>query len=490
GLDWTNTASTKLHATWKKGGVIVNSADLPDAEATTYTISGLTASTEYTVTITAVGATEEDEPEAVITVSTLASGSREYSFIHTIEELDAVRNALGGNYILMADLDLSSYDTGTGWTSLGDSVVRFTGIFEGNNHVIENLFVNNMTRQHNGLFGYVRGATIRNLRLASVNVTGYYCVGGLAGEANSSLISNCSAEGTVSGTYYTGGLVGYNNSSSTITRCHAAVAVTGSSHYTGGLVGENYSATITDCYAAGNVTSNGSYGGGLVGTNTSYGSIRNSFAMGNVVGNTSGSETAAGGLVGFAYTNSSIANCYATGSVSGISRYIGGILGWNWQGTITNCYATGSVSGGTNRGGVLGRNWYGPSTTACYHDSTTTGMNDATYATPYTTEQMKLQDASVVLNTDIYVGWDFVDETANGTSDIWSIDRSADDPIHGGYPYLRNNPPPAAEASSLAANIGFAVGNRPALFIALGALALGLGTLGGIALYRRRRRTA
>jgi hypothetical protein len=486
-LDWTITASTQLHIAWKKGGVTVGSADMPDAAATTYTVSGLAKSTEYTVTLAPAGAPEEEEPEAAVTVSTLASGSREFSFIYTVDELNAVRNALGGNYILMADLDLSSFDTGTGWTSLGYGSIKFSGIFEGNNHVIENLFVNNMSRQQNGLFGEVNGATIRNLRLASVNVTGYLNVGGLAGQANSSLISNCSVEGTVSGTYYTGGLVGWNTSSTTISHCHAVVAVTGSSHYSGGLVGENYSATITDCYATGNVTSNGSYGGGLVGCNMSYGTIRNSFATGNVVGNTTGSETAVGGLVGFAYFYTSIANCYATGSVSGISRYQGGVVGWNYSGTVTNSYATGSVSGGTYKGGVSGTNGYSASSAGCYYDSTTTGMSDTANATPYTTGQMKLQDVNVVLNTNIYVGWDFADNAADGVEDIWSIDRSAEDPILGGYPYLRNNPPPAA-ASSLAASVRAMAGRRAAVIVAASAAVLGLGLLGGIAIYRRRKR--
>ena len=54
----------------------------------------------------------------------------------------------------------------------------------------------------------------------------------------------------------------------------------------------------------------------------------------------------AGGLVGYNYIGT-ITNCYATGAVSATSSSgssAGGLVGYNNNGTITNCYATGDVS--------------------------------------------------------------------------------------------------------------------------------------------------
>jgi len=46
------------------------------------------------------------------------------------------------------------------------------------------------------------------------------------------------------------------------------------------------------------------------------------------------------------YSNGIIRNCYTTGGVSGSGNNIGGLVGYNVDGTITQSYSTGSVSGG------------------------------------------------------------------------------------------------------------------------------------------------
>ena len=65
-----------------------------------------------------------------------------------------------------------------------------------------------------------------------------------------------------------------------------------------------------------------------------------------------------GGLVGWNY-GGTISDCHATGSVSGGYQYSGGLVGYNEGGTIENCYLSGSVyaSGDAGcAGGLLGRN--------------------------------------------------------------------------------------------------------------------------------------
>ena len=93
--------------------------------------------------------------------------------------------------------------------------------------------------------------------------------------------------------------------------------------------------------------------GGLVGYQYS-GSITNSYVSSSVM---NGGEYTGGlvGLLGNQYSGSIITNSYASGSVSGNS-YIGGLVGYQYSSSIiTNSYASGSVSGSTNStGGLVG----------------------------------------------------------------------------------------------------------------------------------------
>ncbi len=120
----------------------------------------------------------------------------------------------------------------------------------------------------------------------------------------------------------------------------------------GALAGKNY-AEISNSYATGRVRGT-SYVGGLVGWNND-GTIKNSYATGSV----SGDYNVVGGLVGY-NDHGAITNSYATGSVSGDYNVVGGLVGSNngysGGGTITNSYATGSVSGDEKVGGLVGHN--------------------------------------------------------------------------------------------------------------------------------------
>ena len=78
-----------------------------------------------------------------------------------------------------------------------------------------------------------------------------------------------------------------------------------------------------------------------------------------------------GGVCGF-NTEGTITGCFNTGSVSG-SYAVGGVCGVN-GGTITGCHNTGSVSGNSNNvGGVCGRNNVGGKITGCYNSGKVSG---------------------------------------------------------------------------------------------------------------------
>ena len=70
-----------------------------------------------------------------------------------------------------------------------------------------------------------------------------------------------------------------------------------------------------------------------------------------------------GGVAGWSYGN--IEYCSVSGSVS--SRYTaGGVVGYQWGGSITGCNSSATVKGETYVGGVVGRTNSGATLTACY----------------------------------------------------------------------------------------------------------------------------
>ena len=106
------------------------------------------------------------------------------------------------NFIMTADVNLA----GLTLTQVGTDGLRFTGVFDGNSHVIRNAVINLPSSYYVGLFGNLDGQ-IKNLGVENVSITGYRYVGGLAGFASNS-ITNCYSTGTVSGNSYVGGLIG------------------------------------------------------------------------------------------------------------------------------------------------------------------------------------------------------------------------------------------------------------------------------------------
>ncbi len=316
--------------------------------------------------------------------------------IHNVNQLQFMGYALSDSFQLASDIDASAtsgWDSDTGFTPVGNSTTPFTGTFNGDNFTISDLFISLPSTDYVGLFGETSGATIENVGLLNVNITGQnnvgslvgenynsssidnsyatgnisgsgYSVGGLVGgNYNSSSIDNSYATGTVSGNYYIGGLVGINQNSSNIASSYATGSVSGGGQV-GGLVGFNINSSIADSYATGNVSGSVQVGG-LVGSNWNS-SIANSYATGNVIG--SGNDV--GGLVGSNETYSSIANSYATGSVIGSGNDVGGLVGYNGyflgSGSIDNSYASGNVSGNSDVGGLVGSNVNSSSITNSY----------------------------------------------------------------------------------------------------------------------------
>ncbi|MEA1986728.1 MAG: GLUG motif-containing protein, partial [Candidatus Marinimicrobia bacterium] len=158
--------------------------------------------------------------------------------------------------------ETSGWNSGGGFSSIGNATIKFTGEYNGEGHTIDSLYINRSSTSNIGLFGIALGAVVDSIGLTSVNITGGNEVGGLVGYNVSSIVSNSISTGTVSGTSRVGGLVGYNRSSS-ISNSYSTGSVSAVS-YVGGLVGKNYSSTVSNSYSMGDVSRSS-------GTNTNFG---------------------------------------------------------------------------------------------------------------------------------------------------------------------------------------------------------------------------
>ncbi len=165
----------------------------------------------------------------------LVNGIRSSSWPFRVEYVDFA----GKTITLMTDIDLGANGaSGLEWPMIGDDDDNpFRGTFNGNNHTISNVFVNNNYDgavhydRVAGIFGY-NGGTIRNLTvsngyfLADGGVLGVFITdyaGAIAG-VNNGTIENCTAiqvSSEVRAGNYAGSICGQNNG--TITGCLAAI---------------------------------------------------------------------------------------------------------------------------------------------------------------------------------------------------------------------------------------------------------------------------
>lgn len=325
--------------------------------------------------------------------------------IRMAEELDQIRDDLYAHYVLVDDIDVSS--TIVDFEPIGSSTDPFRGVLDGKGNEIHNLQIGGGLIQDNaGLFEYVEGAEIRNVKIVNSEITGGDAVGALAGYnggdicdssvdaevtgggsvggvvgKNDGKISSVSADVNVGGAQEVGGLAGKNDGeveNSQTTGIIRSSDITGSEDdvtkldEAGGLVGNNYG-TIHKSESTANVTGQDEVGG-LAGTNRD--TIRESKASGDIVGggvNTGGvvganletvettqstgditGEMMVGGLAGQNDSEGDILNSSADGEINAISS-VGGFVGTNF-GTVKDSSATSNVVGEEEVGGFAGRN--------------------------------------------------------------------------------------------------------------------------------------
>lgn len=243
---------------------------------------------------------------------------------------------------LTRDLDLSAYSN---WTSIGGEkgakARAFAGTFEGGNHCIYNLKINNSGGIVQGLFG-INNGTIQNLELKNAQVFADTTAGLLAG-SNYGEIINCVINGNITGNENIGGIAGRNGGS--ILDCTSNVKVKGNLSV-GGIAGA-VSGDILRCKAKGSV--NGSYRAGGIGGYAHVGKIQDCSNYAIIKG-----ETSIGGILGSINSDIDCSNCTNKASINGCDR-VGGIVGeFGFGGTVRECVNKKAVDGTYYVGGIAG----------------------------------------------------------------------------------------------------------------------------------------
>ena len=148
-----------------------------------------------------------------------------------------------------------------------------------------------------------------------------------------------------------------------------------------------------------------------------------------------------GGLCGYD-VNGSISYCYNTGAVSGGSNSynVGGVCGYADNGSISYCYNTGAVSGSYNVGGVCGLN-YG-TISNCYfdnnkYDKDAVGDNSGTVinTSGKTTEEFASGEVAYLLNNSVSDGtqrW-YQNLAAEGGEAYPVLKSTGDNTVYKGY---------------------------------------------------------
>lgn len=317
------------------------------------------------------------------------SNGEQLKGIQQYKDTHADSGILGYNFALMNDID-ASYVTDYKAIASGNGQ-SYTGTFDGRDHRIIGLNVNN-ANGNAGIFDTIgTGGVVEDLRVYSSNFTSTSAdgnAGAIAG-VNNGRIENITTFGNeVKGGDKVGGIVGVNNANGVIDDVEStgSVIATGNKVVAGGLVGVNEAnATINNSYSNSAVTTESGVTttgglGGVVGVNKGAVSLVDSLGVtnggtsnniGGVIGVNSGTLNSAynesivsgldnvGGIIG---TNSgTVINIVNATAVTGediatdASEYVGGLIGSN-SGSVTNGRNNGTITGTNYVGGMVGNN--------------------------------------------------------------------------------------------------------------------------------------
>jgi len=305
-------------------------------------------------------------------------------------ELQNIRINPSADYVLDNDIDCSdtkNWNQGQGFMPIGGEMVGgnyiyFNGNFNGQGHVINNLYINRSDRDNVGLFGAVNGTGyIENLILNNSYIVGNDDTGSIIGAGYYESIINCSVFGNIygnddvgllAGSFGTNEIINSYSIGNVYANTFAGIFI-GSYNYgnifnsyaignisgvtsIGGFVGELLYAEVYNSSSLSNVYSTGSYIGGLAG-DLIYSNIEDSYSI-SIINHNSVQGSYIGGLAGGGLY-SHIYNSYSICNITSNDSLVGCLIGGQVYGIIVNSYSNGNVYGYQNLGGLCGYSLYG-----------------------------------------------------------------------------------------------------------------------------------
>lgn len=219
--------------------------------------------------------------------------------------VQAINNDLGGNYYLGASLNANEVELENGASSYikGRFTGKLFGSKDGKNYAIYNL--------KKPLFNTLRAATVENLTLKDVNISGKTDIGALANEANNETrINNVHVDGVLAGERGIGGLVWKADNSK--------------------ITNSSFKGRIVNSYETRSPYNIGGLVGQLTGINAVVDKSKATIAISS---NADSTNQTVGGLAGLVEKDALISNSYAEGNINNVKRFgsVAGIAGYLWD---------------------------------------------------------------------------------------------------------------------------------------------------------------
>jgi len=342
----------------------------------------------------------------------------EISSLANLRWLSEVASAWGTEaepvYILQTqDIDATEtelWNDGEGFSPIGRGVFEgntmidyspFIGEYDGGNHSISNLYINqahveNIFRPV-GFFGLTDTAAIRNVKLVNMTINSSSTeveLGGVIGVSYTSSILNSSTSGVISTT----GI--------------AAI---------GGLIALAVNSSVQYC--------------------SSYMAIVSSVSV---------SSSEIGGLVGYLVEDSEVLNSFFRGSIDIlVNNHTGGLLGSCYESTVQYCYVA-SEPAFLIGNMLIGRVGWSRAENNFWDYETSGSLPPFGYTSSSTTNNNVGKSTAEMKTRETFTssGWDF--------ENIWNIDPN----INDGYPYLRERPTSIAD-NTVPLTTSHLLGNYP-----------------------------
>ena len=219
--------------------------------------------------------------------------------------VQAINNNLNGTYYLGASLNANEVELENGASSYikGRFTGKLFGSKDGKNYAIYNL--------KKPLFDTLSVATVENLTLKDVNISGKNDIGALANEANNATrINNVHVDGVLAGERGIGGLVWKADNSK--------------------ITNSSFKGRIVNSYETRSPYNIGGLVGQLTGINAVVDKSKATIAISS---NADSTNQTVGGLAGLVEKDALISNSYAEGNINNVKRFgsVAGIAGYLWD---------------------------------------------------------------------------------------------------------------------------------------------------------------